>query len=424
MPEPLRRRLPQGLARLLEEALAAATAEGEALYLVGGALRDWLRQPRSRRAIVDLDLALEGDVARLAGRLEEQSGARARRHARFATATLLSDEGAARLDIARTRRERYPRPAALPRVRGAPIEEDLARRDFSVNALALGLSGPRTGELLDPFGGEEDLRRGRIRVLQTRSFRDDPTRLLRACRYAARLEGRLERATARLARRDRGGLLALSAERRGQAWRELLQDPAAGGALRVARRLGLAEASVRGWRIPEASVRRFEAMRGEPAERFWTIAGVGATGAESAALDALPGTLRLRASEREALRTGRALRAARFWLGRPQRRPGEIAARLGAFPDPALEAAGRSWRGPAGSRIRSYMRRRAQMGSPLEARQLLALGVPEGAALGAWLAALEGAAWDGLLPARGAVAAAERWVASSPDEPSIPTPES
>ena len=149
-------------------------------------------------APVDLDLAVEGDATATATELAERLGGEVRLHDRFGTALLRSNSVSA--DLATTRRERYERPGALPQVEPAGLDEDLARRDFTVNAMAIGLSGTDLGSLRDPHGGRDDLDAGAIRVLHRASFTDDPTRLLRAVRYASRLGFALEPETERLAR--------------------------------------------------------------------------------------------------------------------------------------------------------------------------------------------------------------------------------
>ena len=167
-------------------AAVRAALGGERAYLVGGAVRDLLLGGEHP----DLDIAVEGDAAAVATRL----GGEAREHERFATASTEVD--GVRLDLASTRTETYEHPGALPVVEPASIDRDLARRDFTVNAMAVPLAGePR---LLDPHGGVEDLRAGLLRVLHDRSFTDDPTRALRAARYAARLGLELEPRTAKL----------------------------------------------------------------------------------------------------------------------------------------------------------------------------------------------------------------------------------
>jgi tRNA nucleotidyltransferase (CCA-adding enzyme) len=145
-----------------------AAAREVPVYLVGGAVRDLLLG----RTRSDLDFAVEGDAAALGLRL----GGEVRAHERFATATVRLDGG--QLDLATARSETYPRPGALPEVRPASLAEDLARRDFTVNAMAVPLLGEP--ELIDPCGGRADLEQGVLRALHDRSFVDDPTRALRA----------------------------------------------------------------------------------------------------------------------------------------------------------------------------------------------------------------------------------------------------
>jgi tRNA nucleotidyltransferase (CCA-adding enzyme) len=165
-----------------------AIAERTPAYLVGGAVRDLLLG----RGGEDLDVAIEGDVEALA----DLPGFSLEREGLFLTGRLESDGH--KIDVARARAESYPRPGALPEVGPASIEEDLARRDFTINAMAFPLGGDR--RLLDPHGGLEDLRGGLLRVHHERSFIDDPTRAVRAARYAARFGFELEPETARLLR--------------------------------------------------------------------------------------------------------------------------------------------------------------------------------------------------------------------------------
>jgi tRNA nucleotidyltransferase (CCA-adding enzyme) len=172
---------------------AAATVPA---YAVGGPVRDLLRGHPHR----DADVAIEGDALAVAGRLAASiDRARLTVHRAFGTAVVHAP-GGLRVDLAATRRERYPSPGVLPVVEAAGIEEDLGRRDFTVNALAAAIVGRHFGELLDPFDGRRDLAAGLIRVLHRGSFRDDPTRLFRAVRYASRLEYALDPGTERLAR--------------------------------------------------------------------------------------------------------------------------------------------------------------------------------------------------------------------------------
>jgi tRNA nucleotidyltransferase (CCA-adding enzyme) len=171
---------------------AVAALDGEdAVYIVGGAVRDLLLGDDPH----ELDFVVEGDAVAVARRAARRAGGRVIVHERFGTATVEAPQ--ATFDLAAARRERYERPGALPEVElGASLREDLERRDFTVNAIALHLTD---GELVWLPGSQEDLRARRLRVLHDASFHDDPTRLLRLARYAARLGFEPEERTDRLA---------------------------------------------------------------------------------------------------------------------------------------------------------------------------------------------------------------------------------
>jgi tRNA nucleotidyltransferase (CCA-adding enzyme) len=203
-------------------------------YLVGGAVRDLLLGAES----VDLDVALEGDAIDAAWQLAERlPGGRAMTHERFGTATVRADDLV--VDLAGTRRERYERPGALPDVEQAPLADDLARRDFTINAMAVGLTGSDVGHLHDPHGGREDLEAGRVRVLHEGSFIDDPTRLLRAVRYEVRLGFRMDPETERLAREAIWALPLVSGSRVRDELLDLLGETEAAAGLERLRALGI-----------------------------------------------------------------------------------------------------------------------------------------------------------------------------------------
>ncbi|HEX2412823.1 MAG TPA: hypothetical protein VHJ39_16790 [Solirubrobacteraceae bacterium] len=195
---------------------AVAALDGEdAVYVVGGAVRDLLlgRTPR------ELDFVVEGDALPVARRAAERAGGRVTAHERFGTATVTAPDTT--FDLAGARRERYPRPGALPEVElGASLREDLERRDFTVNAIALHLAD---GELVWLPGSQEDLAAGRLRVLHDGSFRDDPTRMLRLARYAARLGFEPDPHTAGLV--DPALLSTVTGSRLGAELRLLLGEP-------------------------------------------------------------------------------------------------------------------------------------------------------------------------------------------------------
>ncbi|TMM34644.1 MAG: CBS domain-containing protein [Actinobacteria bacterium] len=177
------------------EAVAALTEAYEGVYLVGGTVRDILLGERN----FDVDIAVEGDAIALAQALADALGGRVRAHEKFGTAVVVYGDGE-RVDVVTARTEFYDAPAALPAVEHASIREDLFRRDFTINAMALSLKGDDYGRLVDPFSGRADLEQKRIRVLHNLSFIDDPTRIFRAIRYENRYGFRMDEHTVRLAR--------------------------------------------------------------------------------------------------------------------------------------------------------------------------------------------------------------------------------
>ncbi|TKB92528.1 MAG: CCA tRNA nucleotidyltransferase [Nitrospira sp.] len=186
-------RLSQKRRSLLRELGNLADEGGVSLYLVGGVVRDLLL----KRETWDLDLTVEGDGIAFARLVADRYRAGLAVFERFATARLVFPDGL-KMDIATTRRESYAQPALLPTVQPASIEEDLSRRDFTINAIAVQLNTKQFGRLLDPYGGKSDLRARVIRVLHEGSFQDDPTRIFRAIRFEQRFGFRLDPATARL----------------------------------------------------------------------------------------------------------------------------------------------------------------------------------------------------------------------------------
>jgi len=182
-------------------------------FLVGGPVRDVLL---GRHDVVDIDLTLEDGASTLARAVAKKINGRLRSFPQFLTYKITA-EGLPEIDIATARKERYRSPGALPTVTAGRLKDDLLRRDFSINAMALDLT---TGELHDPAGGERDLAAMAVRVLHDQSFLDDPTRIFRAVRLATRLGFSLEADTARLLDRAvaEGALASIARER---IWREL-----------------------------------------------------------------------------------------------------------------------------------------------------------------------------------------------------------
>ncbi|MBB5022692.1 CBS domain-containing protein [Desulfurispira natronophila] len=179
----------------LEAASELALSRRQSVYLVGGIVRDLiLRTPN-----FDIDLVVEGDAQPFANALAEQLAGRLRFHERFKTGVIILPDGL-RIDVASSRNEYYESPGALPSVTVGSIKRDLYRRDFSINAMAVSLN---TFELLDFFGGVQDIRDRKVRVLHNLSFIEDPTRMFRAVRFEQRYEFDIGDQTLKLLRRAR-----------------------------------------------------------------------------------------------------------------------------------------------------------------------------------------------------------------------------
>ncbi len=239
-------------------ALAArlASEHGWEVYLVGG----WVRDALLGITNTDLDISVVGDAHALAALLAQETGSEVEAHDRFDTATLTvqnrrpdvqtlqpskskiqNPKSKIHLDLVTARRERYETPGALPTVEAGTIWDDLVRRDFTVNSMAASLTADGPGELVDPHGGLADLNAGLIRVLHTQSFQDDPTRLIRAVRFAERLGFRIEQETLELALqaiRD-GALYTVSTDKVVRELLKVLEEPNAGAMLARLEKMGI-----------------------------------------------------------------------------------------------------------------------------------------------------------------------------------------
>lgn len=404
--------IPEELRGLLALAVATAEGLGVRLWLVGGVVRDLLLgRPLSR----DVDFAVEGEVDALAAALAAVSGGRVTAaHAAFGTATVEApgglEPGPVVIDLARTRAERYPRPAALPEVTPAPIEVDLGRRDFSVNAIAvrLGLEGGllRPGALLDPFGGQEDLAARRLRLLHAYSLRDDPTRILRGIRLAARLgmapePGSQAQLDAALAA---GYLGMLTHERVLGELCLALEEPRPDVVLQVTDAWGATPQILPGLRHTPALAERSERLAAAGGGDTLVWAGLLLYDLDAAGLAALAARYPLPGEAAALVRQLAPLRA--------------LAPALASLPNSALDRQLRPYSAaavrvlhyaePAAAEATArYLSALRPARAPLDGNDLKRLGVPPGPALGRLLEELRAAALDGVVASR---AEAEAWV--------------
>jgi tRNA nucleotidyltransferase (CCA-adding enzyme) len=372
--------------------LLARLPDDAGVHLVGGAVRDLLLGG----APVDLDLVVEGDARAVAASL----GGELKAFDRFGTATVVLDGHS--YDIARARRETYAYPGALPDVEPAPLAEDLLRRDFTVNALALALAlaGAHAGELSAAPAALEDLHTRRLRVLHDRSFIDDPTRLMRLARYASRLGFEVEPHTRELADAAvaGGALGTVSRPRLGAELRLLAREPDPIRALRGLDDLGLGRAIHPAFGIEDDELaRRALAVLPDDEGRDRLALAVAARGVPPDELVALLESLAFEAEDRDAILlaatraddVARALHAASA--------PSAVAAAAAGAPAEVVALAGALG---ADTQARAWLDTLRHVRLAIDGSDLLAAGVPEGPAIGRGLRAALAAKLDGQVSGR------------------------
>jgi tRNA nucleotidyltransferase (CCA-adding enzyme) len=378
-------------ARAAVGALIAHCAQiGIPAYAAGGAVRDLLID----RPIRDVDLAVEGDaidVVRTA--LPE---ARVTAHARFRTATVIAE--GTRIDVVSARSEAYARPGALPRVTPATIVDDMRRRDFSVNAIALRLDGEPA--IIDPCSGRDDLRARRIRVLHDGSFRDDATRIFRAFRYAARLGFDIEPHTRTLVDDGVRYIATIGGERLRREIELLLGDDPPGAALAPCASAGALVAIQRSlhWDAQSSIAFAHEGLRAllRGAEIVPFGFALLAKDASPPDADAIAARLRLKRAEAAAVRGVAALRGHRATLERPQAKPSGVALLLDRYPAASIAAfVADNTVSIAGEIALQYLREWRLVKPLLSGLDLQAMGVPEGPQVARGLQLIRAAKLDG-----------------------------
>jgi tRNA nucleotidyltransferase (CCA-adding enzyme) len=384
------RRLP-GIERLLPALEGLPPA-----YLVGGTVRDLLLElPPANH----LDLAVEGDARSVARALSDRLGGEAREHERFGTAVV--DVDGFEYDMATTRRESYDEPGALPRVEAAALGEDLARRDFAANAMAVALKGDDLGHLYDPHGGLPDLEERLLRVLHDRSFVDDPTRLLRGVRFEARLDFAFAPDTEVLARDavENEALSTVSHDRIGRELIKILEEQEAPTAVRRLGVLGVPGA-LHPALAPDPELVASAALGA-------VTLGANRVTAELAALvvdapqelDLWVAGLPLEARDRDAV--SRAARVAPRLceaLREREHTPSELRALLGGEPPEALALA--LALGAPSEPVLRWVTELSSVGLEIRGADLLAAGIPEGPAVGRALEETLRRKLDGLVAGR------------------------
>ena len=369
--------LPTDIIDVLRSAARVASQEpglASELYLVGGMVRDMLRGEGSG----DIDLSVVGDGPRFASALARDLNGNVTKVSEFGTAAIAA--ASLDIDVATARAETYEYPGALPQVSASGITEDMARRDFTINAMAIDLSGGGWGELLDPYGGMADLMMKRIKTLHQDSFADDPTRALRAVRYEARLGFKLQATTVKDIQRDCVHFDAVSPARILADIRYILGESQRVDALTRAEELGILGCISPALRIPRRSL---QAIRETPTrEPVFHVALIGARLTKAEATTLID-RIEPPADWREVLLAGTKYQEIASVLERSDLRPSEIADLLEGFSPLSLEA--QLQLAPATRQkaaLRSWLEELRFRKPLLTGNDLLEAGVPQGPIVG------------------------------------------
>ena len=406
----LDRDLPAPLLKALRRAAEVAASMRIPCYLVGGPVRDLLLG----RSVDDLDLVLEGDAVAVAERFAGETGGRLVRHAAFGTASvsLSPTIGTIDVDFITARRETYPAPAVLPVVEPAGLAEDLRRRDFTINTLALSLRPNTWGEMIDLCDGQADLRRSLIRVLHDRSFVDDPTRIVRAARFAARLGHTVEPATRDLIEAAvREGMIERTSPIRilHELWL-LFLEPAPEAALALLDELGALAHIVPGLRWTDdlaASVGTIRAREAAGEERRLLMLGRLAWQLPEADLEALAARYPFSATERRLLAESAMREPVVAALHGLPLRPSELDRLLHGLSDTTLHLLELLGPDDVTHAVQRYREELRPVRPLLNGDDLKTLGIQPGPRYRVLLAGLRAAQLDGHVTTR---AEAEEWV--------------
>ncbi len=386
------RLLPAAVTGFLRDVGRLGVQRRQRAYLVGGVVRDlFLGRPN-----LDLDLVVEGSTAEFVQYLEETYRGRAVVHRHFGTARVSWEQTS--LDLATARRETYARPGALPAVTPGDIASDLARRDFTINAMAVDLSPERYGAILDLYGGQRDLDDRYIRVLHDRSFVDDPTRMWRAVRYEQRLDFRIEPATLGLLESALPVLDAVTGDRIRHELERVLTEELPEKALCRAGELGILARLQPGltadrWLAQRFSQARAGSQPGTPA--LQTYLALLAYRLSPPEMDRLASYLNVPSATRRVLRDTVALKTGFGALSRPGLKHSQVYSILNGYSHTALTAAMIATDiAPVRERIALYLTSLRYVKPLLTGNDFKEMGVPEGPRIGEILGRLREARLD------------------------------
>jgi tRNA nucleotidyltransferase (CCA-adding enzyme) len=389
--------LPPELLQLVRAVSKEAAALGQKVYLVGGIVRDLLLGYPN----FDLDLVAEGDAVKLASRVAETGGAKLLAHQRFGTAKLKYEDFT--VDLATARKETYSRPGALPAVTPGTLTDDLVRRDFTINAMAISLSANDYGELVDLYEGRIDLEHRLIRILHPDSFRDDATRILRGVRYEQRLGFEFESETARLLKRDISMLDAISGDRIRHELELILKEKQPELAVNRLAELGVLRTispTLEGdGSIAETfgKARRLKKPAQLSALYFCLLVYSLSQGDVEQFLSRLNMPAKLSRAIRDTLR----LKAGLHLLDKPSLKPSQIYCLLRQYEPVAVQANAIASESPTVRRnLQLFLTKLRHVRTSLDGERLKELGIPAGPEMGYILQALHEAKLDGQVRAR------------------------
>lgn len=394
----MQEQLPSDLLDFIKKAGEAAQKHQQRLYLVGGVVRDLLLE----RSNFDLDIVAEGDAIKLAREMAHLNRAKTTVHPRFGTANLLWAKRSADITTART--ETYEKPGALPTVKPGTIVDDIARRDFSINAMAIELNPRHFGEFIDLHSGRRDLKRQVVRVLHDNSFIDDATRIWRAVRYEQRLGFRIEPATLKLLKRNVAMLSTVSGDRIRHELELVLKEEEPENAIKRAGKLGVLNRlhpSLKGddWLAETFALARERCLPDNPPPNLYlALLAYRLTADET---EQLISYLRLTKATAQLLRDTSAIKAKIKELSAPGLAPSLVYDFLHGYSLTALTAGALGAASPtAAEHIELYMNVLRHVNPVLSGDDLKKLGVPEGPKIKDVLQALREARLDGKLDSK------------------------
>ena len=393
--ENLKRVLPEDLLNIC--IALGELAAPQTLYIVGGAARDTLLGNATR----EIDFVLEGDAVAFAEKAERAGLGRKTAASQFLTVKFLVRQH--EVDVATARREEYAFSGALPTVAHGDIANDLARRDFSVNAIAVSVSPGSFGSVMDRHGGIADLQSQTLRALHEGSFQDDATRMIRAARYAARLDFTLDSETEAWVRRDAAYIPSIGPDRLRHEFDRLWSEPAPEKALELLAAWGVAEHMPTGsnWgHAPDAPAVREATPTDIPLpDVYWALLATTAPSESSGLVEAFNLSGRPREAVEDVARWMSQEKASLVLESTAGQRS-RVAAALEEFSQSALVALQITESTEIGVIIRGYLAEWRHARPALNGNDLLALGVQQGPQIGGYLERLRSAQLDGEVNSR------------------------